>query len=315
MNEFSDQELRRMSKVFMDSADPIIIEDLDGVVVQMNTEAEISYGWTREELIGKSILEIITPDRHGQAQDILLQCKSGESVRNIEGLRCDKKGNITPVLVTLSLLRNESGEPEGVATLAKDISDQKSTEQTLRQMSKVFMDGADPILIEDLKGDVIDLNGEAEHAYGWSRHELIGKPIKTIVPDDKHDQADELLKLCTSGEEVRNIEGERIHKDGTVIPVLLTLSLLRDDEGQATGIATFAKDISAQKQAQKELIEYQNELESQVDERTRELEKKVKQAEFFNKMSIDRELKMIELKKEINDLLVKTGADTKYTVV
>jgi len=177
------------------------------------------------------------------------------------------------------------------------------------------MDGADPILIEDLKGDVIDLNGEAEHAYGWSRHELIGKPIKTIVPDDKHDQADELLKLCTSGEEVRNIEGERIHKDGTVIPVLLTLSLLRDDEGQATGIATFAKDISAQKQAQKELIEYQNELESQVDERTRELEKKVKQAEFFNKMSIDRELKMIELKKEINDLLVKTGADTKYTVV
>jgi len=64
-----------------------------------------------------------------------------------------------------------------------------------------------------------------------------------------------------------------------------------------------------------DLMENQNELEKKVEERTLELEKKVRQAEFINKMTIDRELKMIELKKEINDLLEEAGKEPKYQVV
>ena len=247
-----------MSKVFMDSADPILIEDLQGNVIDLNNEAERAYGWSREELIGRPIKTIVPEEKHGQADELLERCIIGDEVRNIEGERRTKQQQIVPVLLTLSLLRNAAGEPEGVATLAKDISAQKATEQNLLQMSIVFMDSADPILIEDLQGNVIELNSVAEQAYGWSRDELIGRPIKTIVPEDKHSQADELLQHCISGDEVRNIEGERWTKDRQIVPVLLTLSLLRDDEGQATAIATFAKDISEQKQAQLDLMENQN---------------------------------------------------------
>ena len=48
------------------------------------------------------------------------------------------------------------------------------------------MDTADPILIEDLDGRVQDMNLEAERAYGWSRVELLGRPIRTIVPEERH---------------------------------------------------------------------------------------------------------------------------------
>ena len=114
----------------------------------------------------------------------------------------------------------------------------------LRWMTRVFMDSADPILIEDLDGYVIDMNHEAERAYGWTRERLIGKPILVIVPVERHEQAMDLLRRCKAGEDVRNVDGQRQTKSGEVRDVLLTLSLLRDDDGEPTGIASIAKDLS-----------------------------------------------------------------------
>lgn len=75
---------------------------------------------------------------------------------------------------------------------------------------QVFMDATDPIVIEDLQGIVLDLNHAAERIYGWSRAKLIGCPIKTLVPPERHEQADTLLDRCRSGELVRDEEGLRI---------------------------------------------------------------------------------------------------------
>jgi len=148
----------------------------------------------------------------------------------------------------------------------------RGDEARLRWTSKVFMEAADPILIEDLHGCVIELNREVERSYGWSRDELLGKPIRTLVPEERHDQALELLALCKAGEDVRNVEGVRKTKAGKEVPVLLTLSLLRDDDDHPVGIASIAKDISVQKAAEKELCEYRDHLEELVAQRTAELE-------------------------------------------
>ena len=265
-------ELRTLSKVFMDAADPILIEDLDGRVIEMNHEAERAYGWSRERLIGKPILVIVPVQCHDQARELLQKCRSGEDVRNVEGLRQNKEGEVRAVLLTLSLLRDDNGEPIGISSIAKDITEQKESEKQLRSMSKVFMEATDPILIEDLSGCVIEMNREAELSYGYSREELLGKPIRTLVPLERHDQALELLALCKAGEDVRNIEGVRLTKSGQEVPVLLTLSLLRDDEEGAVGIASLAKDITQQKATEKELREYRDHLEELVAQRTKELE-------------------------------------------
>ena len=261
----TEERLRRMSKVFMDGADPILIEDLTGNIIDLNKEAERAYGWTREELLGKPIKTIVPAERHQQADELLSRCKLEEEVRNVEGLRRTKAGDVFPVLITLSLLSDDSGKAMGIATICKNISRQKQTEVALRRMSKVFMDGADPILIEDLTGNIIDLNKEAERAYGWTREELLGKPIKTIVPAERHQQADELLSRCKLEEEVRNVEGLRRTKAGDVFPVLITLSLLSDDSGKAMSIATISKNISRQKQIEEALREREERLRAIVN--------------------------------------------------
>lgn len=241
------------SLIFTQAVDPILIENMDGIVVDLNNEAVRSYGWSREELIGKPIKTIVPPERHGQADDLLARCKAGEEVRNIEGLRQSKDETAVPVLLTLFLLKDEAGNPKQIATIAKDISELKEIEKKLRTMSKVFIDAADPILIEDLDGLVLDMNREAERSYGWSIEDLVGWPIKTIVPPDRHEQADELLARCKAGKEVRNIEGLRWTRDKEIVPVLLTLSMLKSDGEKPVGIATIAKDITKLKEAEEEI--------------------------------------------------------------
>ena len=275
----AEEEVRRMSKVFMDAADPILIEGLDGVVVEMNAEAERAYGWSREELIGQPITRIVPPERHDQAKNLLRRCLAGGEVRNLEGLRWRKDGERLTVLLTLSRLTDESGEAVAVATLAKDISELKEAEQELQRMSKVFMDAADPILVESLDGIVVEMNAETEKAYGWSRDELIGQPIIQIVPPERHDQAKDLLRRCLAGDEVRNVEGLRWGKDGERLAVLLTLSRLTDESGEAVAVATLAKDITELKEAERKLQRHSQELEDRVHERTRELSAAKEQAE------------------------------------
>ena len=83
-------------------------------------------------------------------------------------------------------------------------------------MSKVFMDGADPIIIEDLDGNIIDANDEAITSYGWKRVELLGKPAVSLVPQDGHthflkiqEQCPTLLIYDSEGNQIYFHEGFR----------------------------------------------------------------------------------------------------------
>lgn len=259
--------------VFNNSIDPIIIEDLNGVIIDLNAQAEIVYGFTREELIGQPIQTIIPPERHEQSKELLKRCLAGEEVRDIEGLRQNREKVISPVMLALSSLKNEAGEVIAVATIAKDLSAFKKIEAEKKQMVQVFMDAADPIIIEDLNGIILDVNKEAEKSYGYTRDELIDLPIRTLVPPERHAQAVDLLEQCMAGEKVRNVAGLRWNKNREISDVLLSLSALRNEYGKIEAVASIAKDISGIKRAESELVKHKNLLEERVVKRTQDLQK------------------------------------------
>lgn len=110
---------------------------------------------------------------------------------------------------------------------------------------RVFKDATDPIVLEDLSGEVLDLNAAAESAYGWTKEELMGHPIKRIIPDDCRQQAGDLRQRCLAGGKVGDAEGYRITRDGNVYDVLITLSLIRNENDKPIAIASIAKDVTA----------------------------------------------------------------------
>lgn len=141
---------------------------------------------------------------------------------------------------------------EGVVFTFDETTQRKKLERAIRseleselcRMARVFLDGADPIVMEDLNGSIVDLNTEAEHFYGWTREELTGRPINTLVPPNQRVLANALLEQCKTGGSVRNVKGLRQTKTGELVPVLLTLSLLTSDQGKPIGVATTSKDIA-----------------------------------------------------------------------
>lgn len=146
--------------------------------------------------------------------------------------------------------------------LQEEIAERKLAENEIRKLSKVFLDGRNPSFIEDLNGKVLELNDEAVNVYGFSREELVGKSFKLLVPDGNQEKVDELIKRCIAGELVRDVECSRRRKDGNEIPILLTLSLLTDEDNKPFGIASIASNLSEQKAIEKELIKSKAAAES-----------------------------------------------------
>ena len=157
--------------------------------------------------------------------------------------------------------RDSDGNPLRVSGTIFDISDRKRVEERLLQMSKVFMESIDPIIIRDLEGRIVDVNNAAEETYGWSREQLIGKPVKIIVPPARHDRVDELSERCKRGEKIQNVEAFHRKRSGEIIPVLLSLSLLRDNKGEPVGIASIAKNLSDLKRTEEMLRAKTKDLE------------------------------------------------------
>ena len=151
------------------------------------------------------------------------------------------------------------------ASLTTEITERKRTEAELLKMSEVFMDAADTIIIRDLDGTIVDLNAEAERAYGWTREELLGQPFQIIVPPERADELEELQIRCRQGETLRNIEGLRWNKQHRRIPVLTTLSLLTDKEGHPVAVASIAKDITDLKETEKALRASEERLRLSVE--------------------------------------------------
>ena len=159
-------------------------------------------------------------------------------------------------------VKQRTGQLQATVTaLENEMQARSELENQLRQWSRVFMDAADPIIIEDLCGTIIDMNREAEREYGWQRHELIGKSIRSLIPTARHQRAERLRERCRGGEEVRNWEGMRQDQRGRIFSVLLTAFPLLDESEKTVALATIAKDISLRKQMERELATSQKHLQ------------------------------------------------------
>jgi len=288
----------KYQKIALDYHAIVSITDVAGNITYVNDKFIESSGYSREELLGKNH-RIIKSNEHSDAfYKKLWQTVSKGDIWQGEINNLSKDGTSSWLRSTIVPFVDEvTGKPYQYIAIRTDITKIKETQTALARMSTVFQDAADPMIIEDLNGIVTNMNYEAERAYGWKKEELIGLSINTLIPVKFHERTDKLFSQCLSGKDVRGVEDVRISKDGAELQVLLTMSLLRDENGKAIAIASYAADISDRKQMEYVLQEKYDDLER------------------FRQMAIGRELKMIELKKEINQHLQEQGRNAKYEIV
>ncbi|MEI7792037.1 MAG: PAS domain S-box protein [Candidatus Berkelbacteria bacterium] len=158
-----------------------------------------------------------------------------------------------------------------------------------KKLISVINSSNDAIIAKKLDGTIQSWSKGAEKLYGYKAEEMIGKNISEIIPDDKKGELAKILDKIAEGENVNIIDTTRLKKDGKLINVALAVSPIFDEQSKIVGASSIAHDIS-------ERIEIRSEIEDQLREQ-----------EKLNRLMIGRELKMIELKKEILELKSRHG--------
>ena len=159
--------LRLMSQVFVNAADPIIITDPTAKIVDVNRAAREIYGWSEEELMGRSADMLVPSAGREEARRLYQRALEGEGVRNIETTHVTKTGEKVTVLLTLSRLTDEQGETVGVAAISKDITERKRLEREVRQAQKMEAIGTlTSGIAHDFNNLLMGINGCTDIALG-----------------------------------------------------------------------------------------------------------------------------------------------------
>jgi PAS domain S-box-containing protein len=291
-----DEALQRYELLSAYSRDIMLfIRRDDGRILEANKAAVDVYGYSRDELLALRIHDLRARETKGLIADQL--AKADLEGILFESVHRRKDGSTFPVEVSSQAatiggvralvsavrditrrrqaeeaLRKANAELEqrvrertcqledSIKALENEIAGRTKIEARISQLSRVFMDAADPIIIEDLSGDIIEMNREAERVYGWNRDELIGKSIKILFLPERYERAMSLRERCRHGEELRNLEGIRRDKHGRTLHLLFTAFPLSNESGRIVAIATITKDITSRKQMETELKESRRRL-------------------------------------------------------
>jgi PAS domain S-box-containing protein len=132
--------------------------------------------------------------------------------------------------------------------------------KTAAHLAAIVDSSTDAIISKDLSGIIESWNKSAERIFWFSEEEAIGRNIGLIIPPDLYDEEVQILRRLRQGQRIEPFETVRKRKDGALVDISLTISPIRDDKGQIIGASKIARDITAQKGAQRALIEAQNRL-------------------------------------------------------
>ena len=258
--------------------DAVAAVNQQGVIIQVNSQAEAMFGYTRDELIGQKI-EMLVPERHRpqhhthrdhfHQQPKIRRMGSG---LDLYGRRRD--GSEFPVEISLSPVVTGNGTI--VLSAIRDISDRKRIEEELRRANEeldrrktrevresqnrlaLIVDSSqDAIIGKNLDGIVTHWNKGAENIYGYLAQEMIGRPIATLAPPDRADEITAILQKIRNGERVEYFESVRVTKDKRRLNVSISVSPIYDEEGKVVGASTIARDITAQKKVEDQLRQSQ----------------------------------------------------------
>ena len=240
--------LEGLNRAILDSAlDCIIVMNASGRVVEFNAAAERVFGYTREQAVGKELAELIIPaplrERHRQGLRRYLETGEGPVLgRRIEitGIRADG----SEILVELAITTFHIQKEPVFAAYLRDITARKQGEEARRTLAAIIESSEDAIISKDLDGKITSWNQAAERLYGYAPEEVIGKPITLLIPPERQSEEPRILERIRRGEPVDHYETVRRRKDGTLFDISVTISPVKDENGQVIGASKITRDIT-----------------------------------------------------------------------
>jgi PAS domain S-box-containing protein len=247
--------------LFENAPEAIILHTNEDRILNVNSEFTRVFGYTREEVLGRPIDDVVAPDAfREEAADISRRVLSGERI-DIDTKRKRKDGSLIDVSV-LGAPIIIGGKQEGDYAIYRDITQRKKSEEDIliqkTYLEKLFNSAPEAIVLHDNDDIVVNVNEEFCRMFGYTREEAIGKPINLLVaPEEFQDEAGGLSSKVVHGERVE-ADTRRKRKDGTLIDVwILGAPILHG--GKQMGVYAIYRDITERRKAEEARIRLKEE--------------------------------------------------------
>jgi PAS domain S-box-containing protein len=214
-----------------------------------------------------------TPLPHDECP-MALSLKERRPIKGMEAIAERPDGTRVPFMAYPMPLFDGSGTFVGGVNTLVDITERREAEQRIRSSEARYRDIAaivefsdDAVLAIDLDGVITSWNKGAERLYGYTATEVIGRPVTMLIPAERHDEEPAIMTGIRSGERIEPYETVRQHKDGSLVDISLTVSPVRNSQGEVVGASKIARDIGERRRAE----ERQRLLLRELDHRVRNL--------------------------------------------
>ena len=253
----------RFRDLLESTPDAIVMVNVTGRIVLVNSQAERVFGYPRSELLGQAV-EVLLPHRYrgahlGHRSGFFGQPRTRTMGAGLElhGLR--KDGGEFPVEISLSPIDTEEGTM--VMSAIRDITDRKRADQKFKDLLEA---APDAMVIVNREGHIVLVNSQAVKLFGWSRDELLGQPIELLVPQRFSARHPDHRRNFFAEPRTRamgaGLELHGLRKDGSEFPVEISLSPLDTEEGLF--VSSAIRDVTERKRIEQVLRDKNLELEN-----------------------------------------------------
>ncbi|PWJ86934.1 PAS domain S-box-containing protein [Mesorhizobium loti] len=229
--------------------------DAAGTITYFNPAAAEFAGRTPE--IGKDkwcvTFRLFNPDGSEFPHDqcpMAVTLRENRPVRNQQALAQRPDGTLFPFEPFPTPIRDEDGKLIGAVNMLLDLTQRAIADEAKQHLSAIVESSFDAIVSKNLNGVISSWNAGAERLFGYTAEEAIGNPVSMLIPQDHQDEEPNILNRIRKGERVESYETIRQRKNGSLVPVSLTISPVRSATGRIIGASKIARDISEAKESE-----------------------------------------------------------------
>lgn len=262
----SDEARMQLAAIVESSDDAIVGKDLNGIVTSWNKAAESTFGYAASEIIGHPITLIIPPDRIAEETAILDRIRRGERIVQFETERRCKDGRLIPVWLSISPIRDRSGNIVGVSKIVRDQSAAHRARQELERrealLTSILETAPDALVVIDECGLIRSFSATAVRLFGFNLEEVLGRNVSMLMPSPYREAHDSYIARYLATGERRIIGTRRVivgqRKDGSTFPIELAIGEVKVPGARLfTG---FIRDLTERQARENRLAELQSEL-------------------------------------------------------
>ena len=274
--------------IIKNAPDPVFVSDLEGKILSANDAVYELLGFRTDEVLEQSLSRFISPEETREFTAALREVIERGATRNARLNPRSASGEVIPTTLNASALRDADGKVIGAIGILRDM---RELDKALAYSDSLIKNAPDPVFVSDLEGKILQANDAVYELLGFRPDEVLEQSLSRFIsPEETREFLAALREVIVRGA-TRNARLNPRSASGEVIPTTLNASALRDADGKGIGAIGILRDMRAYEKVVRDL-----------QASKAELQEKILDLEKFEEVVVGRELKMIALEKEIENL-------------